>query len=360
MSTRVLVAAAAVLGLLVVGSVAVLVLSPNPEPEISGPLTQTGSSAFADGAIEAGPHDAAYSRNGALLALLSDRGLSLADKGRQRFVARNIGSDASRIVDFSWMPGSESIMVLEGPNEAKKLSVVNLEGEPVAAVALQPPFSAGDGYGLAVDNSNRRAVVVTVTRDTLGGARHFDLAVVDLQSGAVTPLTATPDVEESRPTFLDDGHVLYTREVAGGIEAAVINLASRESRRVSPEGTRAIAVGAVREGSVAVYQQLGDRSAGQLVGVPVSSDGALGPSASMGEVEAGATVLAVHPSGAEAVVRAPLEPGDSGNRLRAVRLTPPPVPAGEAVGAVTPTPRSPEVPWALSPSRRKSWRSTSS
>lgn len=362
MSTRVLVVAAAALGVLVVGAVAVLVLSPDPNPEVTGPLTPTGASAFADGFLEPGPHAAAYSRNGALLALLSDRGVSLADKGRQVFVVRNTGSDASRIVDFAWMPGSESIMVVEGPNEAKKLSVVDLDGQAIAAVALQPAVSVGDGFGLAVDNSNRQAVVVTVTRDTIGGSRHFDLAVVDLQTGAVRPLTTTPDVEESSPSFLDDGNVLYTRGASGVLEAVVMNLATGQTRRISPDGTRAIALGAVREGTVAVYQRLGDgpEDRGEVVGVPISASGAPGSPSNMGTMEAGETVLALHPSGSEAVVQPPLGRGDSASRLRAVRLLAPPVPEGDALRAVTPTFRNPEVPWALSPSRRKSWRSTSS
>ena len=358
MSARTLIGTGIALVVAFAVALAVFVLSPDPEPAIEGELgTITGQTAFDQGMIEPGPFDAAYSRNGASLGVLSDRGLGLARKGKQEIFLRSTGSDASRIVDFTWMPGSTSLMVIEGPSTATKLSVIDLQGKVIAATALEPPFSPGDGFGLTVDNSNRRAVAVSATRDPIGGARHLDLVIIDLQSGAVVALTSTADVDESSPMFLDDDHILLTRSSADRLEAAVLEINTGTIIRVSPEGKRAFAVGTVDGGRWSVYQEVAPRGTEAVIAaVELGRTEAV----RMGTVVAGASVVAVHPQGAEAVVRAPLGAGESSNRLRAQTLRSPGPGVRVGLGSVTPMVQRAEVPWALSPFRRKSWRSTSS
>ena len=361
MSARILLFGAGVLVVAFLGALAVFLLAPEGESEVTG-LGRTSSAAFDQGMIEPGPYDAAYSRDGARVAVLSDRGLSLAKQGKQEVLLENDPGAASRIVDFAWMPGSRSLMVVEGPFNVTKLSVVDVEGKIIAAVPVLEPFSAGDGHGLAVDGRNRRAVTVSVTRDAIGGLRHLDLVSVDLQSGAVTRLTTTPDADETSPHFLDDDTIAFTREQGDRLEAVVMELSTGEVRAISPEGRRAFVVGTLRGGAFAVYQQLpaSDDSPSAVEAVPTagSAAGARG-AVPMGTTVAGSTVIAVHPDGGEAIVRAPIGAGTTSARLRAQQLDPPPE-TERSLGSVPPAARGAAVPWASSPLRRKSWRSTSS
>src|SRR5687768_11200879 len=136
-----------------------------------------------------------------------------------------------------------------------------------------------------------------------------------------------------------------------------MELSTGEVRTISPEGRRAFVVGTVRGGAFAVYQQLGasEELPSLVQAVPAAAGGAV----PMGTAVPGSTVIAVHPDGGEAIVRAPLGHGTGSGRLRAQQLDPPPD-TDRSLGSVPPAAGEAAVPWASSPLRRKSWRSTSS
>lgn len=299
--------AAAVLVLVILGAAYVVLFAPDPSPRAGG-LAPAGPT-FTDtkGLIQAGPYDAAFSPNGARLAVLSSSGLYLSDEGKLEPIIETGGQAASGIVDFAWFPGSKRILVAEGPSPTSRLNVIDLEGEVVAAATLSQPVTFAEGYGLTVDSTNTRAVAVHVTRDAVGGLRHLDLAVIDLTSGKVE-IRETPDLDERDPTFVDDGSVLVTIDEGGEPGAFVLDLATGNRTPVG-SGAR-VAAGVLTDSETPVVQTLAERPevrAGDHV---------------LGTLSEGANLVALHPTGTAGVERAPVG-GDGETRLRVVSLDPP-------------------------------------
>jgi hypothetical protein len=83
------------------------------------------------------------------------------------------------------------------------------------AAALKPSFAFGDGQGLSIDVKGTQAVAVAVRQDAVGGTRHHDLALIQLQTG-VTRVFTTEDREESSPLFVDDTTVAYASDSPSG------------------------------------------------------------------------------------------------------------------------------------------------
>jgi hypothetical protein len=298
-----------VVGLLLVllGAAYVVLFAPDSTPGVRG-LSPAGP-AFSDtqGLIDPGPYDAAFSPNGARLAVLSAGGVSLAEGGRLTKVVKQEATAASRVVAMAWMPTSDRLLVAEGPAQTRRLNVVDLKGQVVAAATLDKPLSLGDGFGMAVDATNRRAVLVNVTRDAIGGRRHLDLAVVDLQTGAVGILP-TPDADESRPYFVDDSHVLVTQDAAQGTGAVLYDLKTRTASPLA-EGATA-AAGVLSDSGTPVYQTLAEKPSVRTA------------RGELGRLDEGATLVAVHPAGAAAVERLASDSA-TGARLKVISLHPP-------------------------------------
>ena len=125
------------------------------------------------------------------------------------------------IVDVAWMPDGNRVIVVEGPIPTGEIDAIDMTGKRAGVAKLKAPIGFGDGFGLAVDSRGTQAAAIAVTRDPIGGARHTDLAVVELQTGAVR-IFESP-TEERNPTFVDDenvaylaGSVLFQRELGDG------------------------------------------------------------------------------------------------------------------------------------------------
>lgn len=306
MRGRLIIAAAGVLLLIVAGVAYVVVVAPDATPGVRG-LSAAGTTfTDSDGLVAPGPFTAAFSPNGAKLAVLSAAGISLSDRGRLTPVLKQNVAGASRVVEMAWMPSSDRLLVAEGPAPARRLNVIDLTGKVVAAATLSQPLSLDEGFGMAVDSTNRKAALIQVNRDAVGGRRHLDLAVVDLQNGAVRILP-TPDIEESHPYFVDDNHVLVTADSSVVTRASVVDLADGSSLAVGSKAT--MSAGVLTDTDVPVYQTLGETAA------------VWAPGHKLGDLDKGAVLVALHPTGSAGVER--LAPDAEGaTRLRVIALNP--------------------------------------
>ncbi len=111
------------------------------------------------------------------------------------------------IVDVAWMPDGKRVIVVEGPIPTGEIAAIDMNGKSAGLAKLKTSIGFGDGFGLAVDSRGTQAAAIAVSRDPIGGAIHTDLAVVDLQTGAVNVFEST--TEESNPSFVDDENVAY-------------------------------------------------------------------------------------------------------------------------------------------------------
>jgi hypothetical protein len=137
--------------------------------------------------------------------------LAVAEAGQVAIVGINDGKIVMRagrnVVDVAWMPGEPSrVLVVEGPIPTGLITTLDMTGAVDGVQRLNPPISFGDGNGLAADSRGTQAAVIATTRDAIGGKLHTDLAIVQLQTGAVR-IYATPDRNEARPLFVDDDYV---------------------------------------------------------------------------------------------------------------------------------------------------------
>lgn len=302
------IAAAVALALAVAGIAYAVVYAPDATPGVEG-LSPVGRSFSAeDGVLPPGPYDAAFSPNGARLAALGDTGLFLADEGKLEPIVRTTAAGASRLAAFAWMPTSDRLLVADGP-VARKVNVVDLKGAVVAAATLSTPLQLEGGHGLTVDSTNRRAVAVHVVRDPIGGQRHFNLAIIELETGQVQILD-TPDVEETQPFFVDDDTVLVTIDAENRSRPALVDLASGERTFIAPKG---IGVGSIRDSDSPAIEVVDPKDDERRV-IRAGKQ-------TLGRLSKGATLVALHPAGAAGVERVLVPDGTT--RLRLLALDPP-------------------------------------
>lgn len=196
------------------------------------------------GRLPAGPYRAAFSPNGAHLAVLDSRGVSLAEHG----ALRRIDPPDGGVVDFAFLPGSGHLLLGQGPEVVRRLLVFAIDGTATGHVPLDPPLSLGNGNGMAVDGTGRTAVVTEVVRSPLG-EEHRHLVAVDLREGTTRSLTPADGPDESRPVFADDETIAFTSTTEAGSSVAVLHRQTGAVEPVSPAG-RSSALAAARDGRV--------------------------------------------------------------------------------------------------------------
>jgi hypothetical protein len=268
-------------------------------------LAQAGAPMFDDNSTIPGGLRAAYSPDGSRLAVLTASGLGLADGGRLRPIAPR----GSRVVDFAWFAPASAVVVAEGPVPTGTMAVLGIDGSDKGTITLQPSLSFGDGFGMSVSPDNRTAVVTAVERPALGAEQRY-LALVDLATGATRALTGIGGANEQRPIYFGATTIAFTEINADGTERSLsVDTATGAITEV-PDGR---AVGLVRQGRESKIVTL----SGRVLQVSAHR---------LGQVPDRAEVAAVHPSGAEAVVRETVtEPGGATvGRLRRIALDPPP------------------------------------
>jgi hypothetical protein len=267
------------------------------------------------GALGPGLRRALFSPDGQRLAVIGDQGIGIARAGSAQIVT----PPGSAAVDAAWMPDSRSLLVVEGPAEVDRLTVLDLDGRITGVARLDTPFSVGRGSGVAVDARGARAVVTVETRDAIGGRPRHDLVLVDLTTGRVRLLTDTADAEETWPVLLDDSHVVFARREASGKSVVVErDLESGAERRLSPVTEDARPLGVTRAGLV--YASLVPE-----VSVTVWALPGLGRAGRvrLARLPAEAAVWTVDPSAARAVATlvSSTSLGERTTVLRAVTLT---------------------------------------
>jgi hypothetical protein len=260
----------------------------------------------ADGTIAPGPFRGGWSPDGGHLLTISAQGVGEARRGRVRLLT----APGSRAVDAAWFPGSNAVLVAEGPVPTGELAVLGLDGRSLGRVPLNPSFGVGTGRGMTIDRAGQRAVVTLVDRDPFRPTTRTDLALVDMKTGADHPLVPTADTDEDRPFFIGPDTVAFTSKPASGGPATVVSLDidTGSLRVLSPKGEDAVGIGAIDDGAWVAYT-----SGSTLWAVPSTG----GTPFRLARVPSGAAVVAVHPDGDEALVVEP-EPGGA-SRLR--RLT---------------------------------------
>jgi hypothetical protein len=267
------------------------------------------------GGIEPGPFRGGWSPDGTHLLTISARGVGEARRGRVRLIT----APGSRAVDAAWLPGSNAVLVAEGPVPTGQLAVLRLDGSSLGVVPLRPSFGVGNGRGMAVDDAGGRAVVTRVERDPFVANGRTDLMLVDLGTGTTRPVLETAGTDEDHPVFVGPELVAFTsRPVSGGDGAVVVlDLSTNQVRVLSPHGVDATSVGAVADGAWVTYTA--DRKLGA---VPTTG----GPPVRLADVPSGASVTAVRPDGRAALVVEAAAGGAS--RLRRLTITPPPSAGG--------------------------------
>lgn len=133
--------------------------------------------------------------------------LAIVEAGRVNVVglhdAKIVTRAGRNVVDATWMPDSKRVLFTEGPIPTGQVTVIDLNGAVNGVAKLKPSIGFGSGEGIAVDSRGARAAVISVTRDAIGGRAHRDLAVIELQTGAVR-VYPTPERDEASPLFVDD------------------------------------------------------------------------------------------------------------------------------------------------------------
>jgi DNA-binding beta-propeller fold protein YncE len=256
----------------------------------------------ASGRVERGPYGAMFSPDGARLAVKSGRGISIVtSRGHTRLVT----PPGSRAVDYAWLPAGNDLLIAEGPSATGRLEVLALDGAGRGSVPLDPSFSVGTGYGMAVAPDGHHAVAVAEDLVALGGPERLSLVRVDLATGTVEQL---PVKAVRGPAYIDAEHVLLTSLAATGSRAEVLTLATAQRRPVSPAGESADALGPVLRGRWLVYAT--ERA---VWAVPAAG----GARVRLAGVARGATAVAVDPDGTQAIVA---ERNGDVEQLRAVSL----------------------------------------
>ncbi|MBA2608966.1 MAG: hypothetical protein H0U92_08520 [Actinobacteria bacterium] len=179
---------------------------------------------------------------------------------------RRVMSAGSNVVDVAWMPDGGRVVIVEGPIPTGEIDAIDMTGTVVGVAKLTQSVEFGNGLGLAVNSRGTQAAVIAVTRDAVGGARHTDVALVDLQSGK-TRVFATP-VEEENPIFLDDQTIgfladaaFYTRPAGLGPATKAGDGFSGGPYVVGPDGAAVLESGGAAHGLVALNATTSERRA---------------------------------------------------------------------------------------------------
>lgn len=259
------------------------------------------------GRVEVGAYGAAYNANGTVLAVKSGQGVGAVSSGGK---VRLVTPPGSHAVDYAWMPSGDALLIAEGPASTGRLDVLRLDGTSLGAVPLNPSFTVGSGYGMAVSPDGRRAVVVAEDAQALGGPERLHLKGVDLATGVVTELG--PRAVHA-PRYLDADHVLLTAwsSAAKADRAEVLTLSTGVIRVVSAPGEAADALGPVAGPGNRVWLAYATEKA--VWAVPLVG----GVRVRLGAVPKGATAVAVDPFGTQALVA---ERNRDAEQLRAVTL----------------------------------------
>lgn len=271
-------------------------------------LEPAGDAPFdAHGWLPAGPISARWSPDGAHIAALSGVGVSLVRGGH----LSPLTEPGERVATFGWMPGSNAVLVADGPGATTSLRVFALDGRSLGVVHPTPELALSGDDGLAVSPDGRRAVVVATIRPVLSARAVHQLVEVDLTSGSSRPLTDPSSVDATTPSILDDGRVVFAANAGGRTTVAVI--AAAAGAVMSLGSGRPVGVGGF--GAFVAVQRGRD-----LVAVALTEGSSV---RTIARVPAGTDVVAVDPVAALAVVRDPLVVA-SGTppvvRLRSIRL----------------------------------------
>ena len=258
------------------------------------------------GRVEVGAYGAAYNPSGTVLAVKSGQGIgSVTSGGKVRLVT----PPGSHAVEYAWMPSGTALLIAEGPASTGQLNVLRLDGTDLGAVPLNPAFSVGSGYGMAVAPDGRSAVAVAEDVQALGGPERLHLVGVDLATGAVRELGARA---VHAPRYIDADHVLITALSQKANRAEVLTLSSGKRRVISAAGEYADALGPVTAGG-AVWLVYATEAA--VWAVPATG----GSRVRLARVAKGATAVAVDPFGTQALVA---ERNVDAEQLRAISLRP--------------------------------------
>lgn len=276
-----LVLAIAAIAVLLAAGVAVWVLR-SDEPQITGLGPATPAPFPASGALGSGPHRAWYSADGARLAVLSDGAIGTVHEGTVRLITSRGGN----VVDAAWFAAGTALLVAEGPTPTGGLAVVETSGKVRGTIALDPVVAVGSGLGMTIAPGGKRAVITAVERSQFG-EQTTRLVSVDLTTGRTSDL-APQGAPARGPHFVDASTVAFTRVGSTGTEAVVRNLGTGSEVVLGPGAV----VGVVGAGeSIAVQSPDG------IVSYRPRGGGRRVLAASPG-----GSVVAVHPSGAVAVV----------------------------------------------------------
>ena len=283
-------------------------------PPIAG-LAPVSDSPFDEkGILRAVPRRAWYSSDGSRLVVVTGSGLSIAKRGSLVPVTES----GSRVVDAAWFSGSATLLVAEGPIPTGQLAVVGTDGSIKGSVMLDPSVGFGTGNGIAVARGNRVAIATAVDRPTLAAAEVHNLVSIDLATGLTRTLTPADASDESGPYVVDEATVAFT---AGSRTdrptARLLDLPSGTTRSF----TTGRVVGVLRGGDWVAVLRGRDLLA---VRVPELDAGEPPDEHRLARLPASASLLAVHPTGAQAViVETVTTDGQPAARTRAMTLTPP-------------------------------------
>jgi hypothetical protein len=259
-----------------------------------------------------------FSPDGNRLAAVGEQGVGLVQGGR----LAPLTAGANNVVDAAWMPDSRGLLVIEGPTEADQLSVLGVDGRVTGVAHLDRAVSPGDGYGIGVDRRGARAVVVTETRDTIGGRRHRDLLLVDLPTGRTSDLVITSDADETNPFFVGDDAIVFGRARDGRARVVQRDLASGAEKFLTAAADDVTPIGVIADDTVVVA---GGRPGGRVRVWAVR--GARG--IDMADAPAGSAFVGIGPGGTVGLARIPpsrRQPDAEivSPSIEAVTLNPPP------------------------------------
>lgn len=273
-----LVLSLAALAVVVAAGAAVWVLR-SDEPRITGLGPATPAPFPASGSLASGPHRAWYSADGARLAVLTDGAVGTVSDGTVRLITKSGGN----VVDAAWFAAGTALLVAEGPVPTGGLVVVETTGKVRGTIALDPAVGVGPGLGMTIAPGGKRAVVTAVDRPPFG-EQTTRLVSVDLTTGRTTDL-----VPGGRgPHFVDAATIAFTRTRGAGSEAVVRDLGS---------GAEVVLGGGAVVGVVGAGESIVVQSTRGLV-----SFDPRGGARRVLSGPPGGSVVAVHPSGAVAVV----------------------------------------------------------